>query len=103
MGGDAFDCSQQADAPPSYNKDLITSNLADLHQTAKDIKNVCLVLPDPLAAVKGGVTLTTVFTALKAATKLGRLLADGLESGEDLMLNETAEDTLDTAKLCASA
>jgi cystathionine beta-lyase/cystathionine gamma-synthase len=68
-----------------------------------------------------------VFTALDAATKantagdfatvvsnlqtivdvtntfLGPLVQDGLESGEDLTLNETAEDTLSIAQLCASA
>ncbi|KAF7365329.1 hypothetical protein MVEN_00404900 [Mycena venus] len=126
-GGDSFDCAQEADAPPTCNKDLITSNLADLQQTAKEIQAVGLVAPDPLAADQGGATLKTVFTALDAATKanaagdfatvvtnlqqivdvtdtfLSPLIQDGQESGDDLDVNETASDTLSIAQLCASA
>ncbi|KAJ7172824.1 hypothetical protein C8R43DRAFT_1119663 [Mycena crocata] len=122
-----FDCSQEAAAPPSCNKELITSQLADLTKNANEIKNVGLVLPDPLAADKNGATLTTVFTQLDAANAanaagdfatvasslqtlvdvtddfLGPLLADGLESGADLQLNQVADDTASIAKLCAAA
>ncbi|KAF7342839.1 hypothetical protein MSAN_02000000 [Mycena sanguinolenta] len=126
-GGDAFDCAQESEAPPTCNKDLITSNLATLQQTVQDIQNVGLVSPDPLAADQGGATLSTIVTALNAAdtantagdfatvasnlqtivdttnTFLGPLLEDGLESGDDLTVNETAEDTLTIAQLCASS
>ncbi|KAJ7724592.1 hypothetical protein B0H14DRAFT_3003769 [Mycena olivaceomarginata] len=125
-GGDDFTCAQEADAPPTCNKDLITSNLAELKSTATGIQNIGPV-PDPLAANQGGATLTAILAAIDTATKanaagdfatvasslqtvvdktgtaIGSLIADGGESGADLTILDESGDTVTLAQLCASA
>ncbi|KAJ7822015.1 hypothetical protein B0H14DRAFT_3732789 [Mycena olivaceomarginata] len=71
-GGDDFTCAQEAEAPPTCNKDLITSNIADL----KSITN-----PEHWGTPRAFVTSSLQTVVKKTGTAIGSLIADWGESG----------------------